>query len=62
VLRDNDGEPRTARQIADEINARGLYKRRDGAAVDLGQIHARVHAYDRMFNRGDGGITLAGER
>jgi len=58
VLRDNDNRPMTARELADEVNARQLYRKADGSPVDIGQIHARVHNYDRLFIREGGRIRL----
>lgn len=58
VLRAQDNRVMTARELADEVNRAGLYQMRDGAPVDLGQVHARVHNYDRMFIRAGGGIRL----
>src|SRR3954469_658929 len=58
VLR-TSAEPMTARAIADQINRLGTYRRRDGAPVDLGQVHARVHAYSHRFERTERGIRLA---
>lgn len=48
----------TASAIADEINQRKLYSRRDGFPVLANQISARVNNYARLFARGDGLIDL----
>ena len=40
------------------MNRTGLYRKGDGSPVDTGQIHARVHNYDRLFVRAGGGIRL----
>lgn len=58
VLRENDNHPMTARELADEINRRELYRKADGTPVDIGQIHARVHNYERLFIREGGRIRL----
>lgn len=58
VLRDNDNRPMTARELADEVNDRQLYRKSDGTPVDIGQIHARVHNYNRLFIREGGKIKL----
>jgi len=58
VLRANGNRVMSAREIADEVNRAHLYTKGDGSPVDIGQIHARVHAYDRLFIRAGGGIQL----
>lgn len=45
----NKGRSMTAREIADEINAAGLYKRKDGNPVPTSQIHARISNYPAKF-------------
>jgi hypothetical protein len=58
VLREQGNRVMTARELADDVNRTGLYQKRDGSPVDIGQIHARVHNYDRLFVRAGGGIRL----
>ncbi|MCT7294605.1 winged helix-turn-helix domain-containing protein [Ralstonia sp. CHL-2022] len=50
--------PLPARAIADEVNRRGQYARRDGAAVTPNQISARTHNYPALFVIADGLIAL----
>ncbi|MDN8114918.1 hypothetical protein QZN21_26190 [Burkholderia vietnamiensis] len=52
------GEPLPARMIADEVNRRGRYARRDGAPVDANQITARSLNYPHLFTVDDGLIAL----
>jgi hypothetical protein len=57
ILRDHpDGLP--APEIAREIERRDLYRRRDGKPAGLGQVHARVHNYPKLFVRDSGRIRL----
>lgn len=58
VLRDHNNEPRTPRQLAAEINERGLYRQRDGGTVPSGQISARLAHYQDIFERSLQGIRL----
>lgn len=58
ILRYNDNQPMTARELAEEVNRRQLYRKADGSPVDIGQVHARVHNYDRLFKREGGRIRL----
>jgi len=46
----------TARELAIEVNQRGLYRRRDGRALDAVQIRARVGQYSSLFSRREGRI------
>ncbi|MDI9695313.1 HNH endonuclease signature motif containing protein [Burkholderia cenocepacia] len=52
------GGPLPARMIADEVNRRGRYARRDGAPVDANQITARSLNYPHLFTVADGLIAL----
>lgn len=49
----------TARELATEVNQRGLYRRRDGRALDAVQIRARVGQYSSLFARREGRIFAA---
>jgi hypothetical protein len=57
VLADN--EPRSASEIASEINRLELYTRGDGQPVGGSQISARANNYPNLFVRADGKIFLA---
>ena len=50
VLGENP-EGLTAREIAEKINERGLYQRKDGADVPPSQISARIHNHPRTFTK-----------
>ena len=56
VLRPTGSRGMTARELADAVNASGLYVKRDGSQVDPGQIYARTHNYSSLFERVDGRI------
>lgn len=58
VLREHDNEPLTAREIADEINHRQLYRKRDGSIVDVSQIHARAKNYATQFAKDGSKLRL----
>src|SRR5215510_5278715 len=51
VLEDNGNEWMSARELADEVNRRGLYRKRDGTAVEVNQVHARAKNYDALFEK-----------
>jgi hypothetical protein len=66
VLEDGGNEWGTARELADAVNRRGLYRKRDGSPVEVNQVHARTNNYDKLFEK-DGprirlkeGATLVG--
>lgn len=48
VLRAHGG-PMSGKEIADEINRRGLYRQKDGSPVPLNQVHARANNYRDLF-------------
>ncbi|WP_157535917.1 GIY-YIG nuclease family protein [Microbacterium sp. Root166] len=52
------GEPLTPRQVADEVNRRGLYQRADLRPIGSGQISARARNYPHLFDVADGKISL----
>jgi HB1, ASXL, restriction endonuclease HTH domain len=58
VLSDHGNEWMTARELADEVNERGLYHKRDGSAVELNQIHARTKNYASLFEKAGPRIRL----
>ncbi|OAI39325.1 hypothetical protein AYO39_00580 [Actinobacteria bacterium SCGC AG-212-D09] len=51
VLEENDNRWMTVHELADEINERALYEKRDRTPVDPSQIHARARKYDWMFEK-----------
>lgn len=52
--------PLCAKELADEINRRRLYIRRDRTLLRSSQIHARVKNYPALFEKSGGVITLYG--
>lgn len=58
VLKDTR-RPMSAREIADIVNQRRLYERKDRTPVPANQISARVARYSALFVRTDAGISLA---
>lgn len=49
----------TVRGLADAINERGLYEKRDGSPVDPSQIHARANKYPALFETNGGRLRLS---
>ena len=59
VLRDHGGGPMPARQLANEVAARGLYQRLDGGRADYQQLLLRAKSYAAVFVVSPSGIALA---
>jgi|SRR5581483_9411792 len=58
VLEDRGNEWMTARELADEVNRRGLYRTRDGSPVEVNQVHARTNNYAHLFEKDGPRIRL----
>lgn len=61
ILRENGNEPMTARALADAVNGRGLYSKKDGSPVEVNQIHARTSNYQDLFEKDGALIRLREE-
>lgn len=61
VLRDGGNAWMTARQLADEVNRRGLYRKRDGSRLEVNQVQARTNNYAALFEREGVNIRLREE-
>lgn len=51
VLRDEENQWMHVRDIANEVNARRLYQKKDGSLVEPNQIHARTKNYLQQFEK-----------
>lgn len=49
---------KTSRELADEINRRNLYRRKDGRPLPANQVSARIRAYGYLFERKERMIFL----
>jgi multidrug resistance efflux pump len=58
VLREHGNAWMRARELADEVNSRGLYRKRDGSPVEVNQVHARVKNYAQVFEKDGSRIKL----
>jgi hypothetical protein len=59
VLEEHHNQWMTVRQLAEEINRRGLYEKRDRTPMDPSQIHARANKYPRMFEKNGADVRLS---
>jgi hypothetical protein len=60
ILRER-GAPMTTSEIANAVNVRVRYHRRDGSAIPASQIGARVGQYPHLFGRDGSQIRLRGD-
>src|SRR5436309_10048047 len=51
ILRENNNPWMTVQQLADEVNRRGTYRKKDGSAVEPNQVHARTKNYDGLVEK-----------
>jgi multidrug resistance efflux pump len=58
VLRERGNEWMTVRELANEVNTRGLYRKRDGSPVEANQVHARTKNYTDLFEKDGSSIRL----
>lgn len=58
ILQEGGNEGMRPQHLADLINERKLYTKRDDGPVGANQIQARVSNYDTMFVREDGLVRL----
>jgi len=61
VLRESDHAGMTARELTDTVNARGLYRKRDGSLIEVNQVQARISNYDAVFEKVGAAIQLREE-
>jgi hypothetical protein len=54
------GRPMSTHAIADELNHRKWYKKRDGSAITAFQIHGRTRNYAHIFIRDGALVSLSG--
>lgn len=60
VLRENGNRWMTVRELADEVNRRNLYRKKDGSLVEPNQVHARAKNYDEVFEKDGSRVRLRG--
>jgi hypothetical protein len=60
ILRESGREWLTTTEIADEVNRRGRYRKRDGSLVSPYQIHGRTRNYAALFDRDGSRVRLRG--
>ncbi len=51
----------TTQQIADELNKRKLYSKKDGTLITAFQVHGRTRNYSKLFVRDGSKVKLKRE-
>jgi hypothetical protein len=51
VLREKNNRWMTVQELANEVNRRALYRKKDGSPVEPNQVHARTKNYDSVFEK-----------
>jgi hypothetical protein len=60
VLRERNNEWTSVRDLADSINERSLYRKKDGSPVEANQVHARTKNYSALFEKDGPRVRLRG--
>jgi len=58
VLRARGNRWMTTTELAQAVNGRGLYRKRDGTEVAAFQVHGRTKNYTRIFERDKSRVRL----
>lgn len=58
ILREEGNRWMTVRELADAVNERGLYRKKDGSTVEMNQIHARTKNYSDLFDKDGSNVRL----
>lgn len=60
ILRERGNEWITTQELADAVNERARYRKRDGSTVTAFQIHGRTRNYGQLFERDGSQVRLRG--
>ena len=58
VLEEESNRWMTVRELAEVVNARALYRKKDGSHVEANQIHARTKNYEQLFEKDGPNVRL----
>jgi 5-methylcytosine-specific restriction protein A len=58
ILLEHGAREMTTNQIAEIVNGRGLYRKRDGTPVTAFQIHGRTRKRPELFDRDGSRVSL----
>lgn len=53
------GHPVSTTELADEVNRRGSYRKKDRSPITAFQIHGRTRNYPQLFSRQTSNVSLA---
>jgi hypothetical protein len=60
LLREDGNRWMSVRELSDEVNRRGLYRKKDGTPVEPNQVHARTKNYEHIFEKDGPRVRLRG--
>jgi len=58
IVLEGAGRPMNTREIAAELNRRGLYSKKDGTKITDFQVHGRTKNYPKLFRREGTTVSL----
>jgi hypothetical protein len=58
IVRNHGNRWITRTELADAVNERGIYKKRDGSPVTDFQVHGRTRNYNQLFERDGSRVRL----
>lgn len=58
ILREEGNRWMSVREIAEAVNTRALYRKKDGSPVEMSQIHARTKNYAQVFEKDGSKVRL----
>jgi hypothetical protein len=58
ILREHGNRWMSTHEIADFVNERGRYRKRDGSEMSAFQIHGRTRNYEQLFERQGSQVRL----
>jgi len=58
IILSDSGRKMTTREIADELDKKKLYKKKDGSIITDYQVHGRTKNYPKLFNREGSMVSL----
>lgn len=62
ILRSRGNAWMTTRELAEAVNARGRYHKKDGTGVTAFQVHGRTKNYTQIFERDGSKVRLRGSK
>lgn len=58
IILEENGVDMSTKQIAEELNKRKIYSKKDGSLITDYQVHGRTKNYPNLFNRSGSIVSL----